>query len=723
MKDVFKQKVTFPISYLAESVETPLIPSVKVSDGFLTQSQGYRRVRRSAAMLGLAISMGASGMVLADKASATTGTVNSQATLSDFVPEPNQSLSAPESLNSQLLGASQSLSPPVLKYEVQAGETVWQISQEFRVDPEIIATTNQLSTHSSLVEGQTLNIPSTSSAGAVGSSPSLTIATKPTVIVPAGTAIASAPRPLQKISSSQSRLQPIALSSPIAVIEADVADVSQSIQIQVIPAESAAMPEKLEAAAKEAGVYVTATPRPSHNSLSRPVPIPAVPSQTSSGAFLPSTDSEPNLPPLASPPIARKPEADSETLPEVGTRSIQKLQPTPSTVTAFNQPRQIPVIAPAAQSQDFQNVPPPQLIIPRSTSVSPRTYQVKPGDTIHHIARELGLSSQAILQVNQITNPNIIKVNQTLVLPEQRQSAPAHSQKLASISFPVAKNLSSKESKVSNQTLSTQDAAVPLLVEDSKPEFTHRLQRSVAQSNQDYLTAGTHGTTAIPSEIKDVDDEILETQESDHNATDDRRVPRGFTAPRASLSKLQRDYRSGSSKQLETNDQVLGAVPTAAQEYNPSFELPVGIEVTPALPSLSEPNIPEIPTEFTGFIWPAKGVLTSGFGRRWGRAHRGIDIAAPIGTPIMAAAAGEVISAGWNSGGFGKLVKIRHADGSVTYYAHNHRILVRRGDYVQQGQQVAEMGSTGRSTGPHLHFEIRPNGKGAVNPVAMLPRR
>jgi murein DD-endopeptidase MepM/ murein hydrolase activator NlpD len=103
--------------------------------------------------------------------------------------------------------------------------------------------------------------------------------------------------------------------------------------------------------------------------------------------------------------------------------------------------------------------------------------------------------------------------------------------------------------------------------------------------------------------------------------------------------------------------------------------------------------------------------------------HRGIDIAGPIGTPIMAAASGEVISAGWNSGGFGKLVKIRHADGSITYYAHNNRILVRRGEYVKQGQQVAEMGSTGRSTGPHLHFEIRPDGKSAINPIALLPRK
>jgi murein DD-endopeptidase MepM/ murein hydrolase activator NlpD len=102
--------------------------------------------------------------------------------------------------------------------------------------------------------------------------------------------------------------------------------------------------------------------------------------------------------------------------------------------------------------------------------------------------------------------------------------------------------------------------------------------------------------------------------------------------------------------------------------------------------------------------------------------HRGIDIAAPVGTPIFAAAAGVVISAGWNSGGYGYLVKIQHSDGSVTLYAHNNRIVVREGQTVAQGQQIADMGSTGYSTGPHSHFEVHRPGQGAVNPTAYLPR-
>jgi murein DD-endopeptidase MepM/ murein hydrolase activator NlpD len=133
-------------------------------------------------------------------------------------------------------------------------------------------------------------------------------------------------------------------------------------------------------------------------------------------------------------------------------------------------------------------------------------------------------------------------------------------------------------------------------------------------------------------------------------------------------------------------------------------------------PSTTSPG-----TTTIGFSWPAAGKLTSRFGRRWGRMHKGIDIAGPVGTPINAAADGTVISAGWNSGGYGNLVELRHSDGTTTRYGHNSRISVSVGQTVRQGQQMAEMGSTGHSTGSHVHFEIRPTGGSAVNPIAHLP--
>ncbi|NJK33748.1 MAG: peptidoglycan DD-metalloendopeptidase family protein [Oscillatoriales cyanobacterium SM2_2_1] len=151
-----------------------------------------------------------------------------------------------------------------------------------------------------------------------------------------------------------------------------------------------------------------------------------------------------------------------------------------------------------------------------------------------------------------------------------------------------------------------------------------------------------------------------------------------------------------------------------------------GSRLAPELPSLSATAYLPDANSYglsTGFIWPADGVFTSGFGWRWGRVHQGIDIAAPVGTPIWAAASGEVVFAGWNDGGYGNMVDIRHSDGTVTRYAHLHAVHVSEGQQVSQGQVIAAMGSTGFSTGPHLHFEIRPGGGSAVNPMNFLARR
>ena len=123
------------------------------------------------------------------------------------------------------------------------------------------------------------------------------------------------------------------------------------------------------------------------------------------------------------------------------------------------------------------------------------------------------------------------------------------------------------------------------------------------------------------------------------------------------------------------------------------------------------------------FAWPAEGTFTSGYGWRWGRMHKGIDIANNVGTPISAAARGQVTFAGWHSGGYGYLVEITHDDGTITRYAHNSTLLVQQGQQVDQGQVISRMGSTGRSTGPHLHFEVIPVGEGAINPLLVLAPR
>jgi murein DD-endopeptidase MepM/ murein hydrolase activator NlpD len=122
------------------------------------------------------------------------------------------------------------------------------------------------------------------------------------------------------------------------------------------------------------------------------------------------------------------------------------------------------------------------------------------------------------------------------------------------------------------------------------------------------------------------------------------------------------------------------------------------------------------------FVMPTKGVWTSGFGYRWGALHAGIDIANAIGTPILAASDGVVISAGPYAG-YGNMVKLRHADGTVTLYGHLSSIGVDVGQRVWAGDQIAKMGNTGNSTGPHLHFEVHVNGTDRVDPTGWLAKR
>ncbi|WP_343031935.1 M23 family metallopeptidase [Roseovarius bejariae] len=138
------------------------------------------------------------------------------------------------------------------------------------------------------------------------------------------------------------------------------------------------------------------------------------------------------------------------------------------------------------------------------------------------------------------------------------------------------------------------------------------------------------------------------------------------------------------------------------------------------LNGLDDLNLYRIAAQKAPFSVPLKGNFryTSGFGMRWGRMHKGTDFAAPHGTPIYATADGVVTHAGWLSG-YGRLVKIQHEFGIETRYAHNSKIFVKKGQRVSRGQKISAMGNTGRSTGTHLHYEVRVGGK-AVNPMIYI---
>jgi len=121
------------------------------------------------------------------------------------------------------------------------------------------------------------------------------------------------------------------------------------------------------------------------------------------------------------------------------------------------------------------------------------------------------------------------------------------------------------------------------------------------------------------------------------------------------------------------------------------------------------------------FLWPARGGVTSAFGIRGGDLHEGIDISSQHGMVVRAAAAGTVVFSD-RKPGYGRVIFLKHPGGYKTVYAHNQDNLVMTGARVEQGQVIADMGSTGEASGPHLHFEIRV-GDRPVNPLDCLPVR
>lgn len=138
------------------------------------------------------------------------------------------------------------------------------------------------------------------------------------------------------------------------------------------------------------------------------------------------------------------------------------------------------------------------------------------------------------------------------------------------------------------------------------------------------------------------------------------------------------------------------------------------------LDNLDRINMYRIAAEKAPFDIPVKSNFrfTSGFGQRWGRLHAGTDFAGPIGTPIYSTADGVVTHAGWSSG-YGRLIKIQHEFGIETRYAHLNRIRVSVGERVSRGERIGDMGNSGRSTGPHLHYEVRVGGT-PVNPMTYI---
>ncbi|XTZ12953.1 MAG: peptidoglycan DD-metalloendopeptidase family protein [cyanobacterium endosymbiont of Rhopalodia inflata] len=429
-------------------------------------------------------------------------------------------------------------------------------------------------------------------------------------------------------------------------------------------------------------------------------------------------------------PQFNEPIAIPVSTPENDLASIDVLPPYSSTLSKSNfEPSKIEISVQSTSTEQARIVPKSQIKLVQTK----KSYRVQPGDTLNSIARHHGLTLSELIRANSITNPNLIKVHQSLVLPESAAQA----------QYKNRPHILQSQNLIASSPSRFSDSPLPVSVSVLSSASSHKVNRWEKQSseNEDLEMFEISVNSSPDSYTEQLKTDIANLEQEYAVDTEASRIKTEPDNPRKSKTPVlgqtlnpewtsnRRNYPSSQQQVAQQlpkfRSRLMGAAPNDAEQYNDAFRIPVGTNVGPELPPLSIPDnyLPHAPMQFTGYIWPSKGVLTSGYGRRWGRMHRGIDIAAPIGTPIIAAAPGEVITAGWNSGGYGKLVKVRHPDGSITLYAHNNRLLVRRGQKVEQGQQIAEMGSTGYSTGPHLHFEVHPSGTGAVNPVALLPKK
>ncbi|MEH2062790.1 MAG: peptidoglycan DD-metalloendopeptidase family protein [Nostoc sp.] len=471
------------------------------------------------------------------------------------------------------------------------------------------------------------------------------------------------------------------------------------------------------------------------------------------------------------------------------------------------------------KTQTSASVPATPIVIASSTHTA---YEVKPGDTLAAIASRYNTSVSELVKANNLNNPNELQISQKLVVPAVQVEATiaskptvVESSKTPHVStYPI--NIGSANSYLPTSPSPTiadkSSVAVPAPV-------TIQIQANSATDLETAPTTrsyGVGGESPVPTAFAEMQQpKTLANKVARGNSNNNDRL-RGL---QAEIQRLQQKYRAQQSGNLavpavatEANNAAMLSpvstpnnftVPNAASGPN-SVAIPIAVptpirsnySVQPIKPQFrttvrpSEPVNPEFlpnlgsasqwtpsgtqsatrvatpsrrvnsdslgkmrgttvspqtmpplaavdqylprpideltpppSTSTLAYMWPAKGTLTSGFGMRWGRPHKGIDVANSTGTPVVASAEGTIEKAGWNNGGYGNLVEIRHPDGSTTRYAHNSKILVQPGQQVRQGETIALMGTTGHSTGPHCHFEVHPPGKGAVNPIAFLPQR
>ncbi|MEO1592146.1 MAG: peptidoglycan DD-metalloendopeptidase family protein [Cyanobacteria bacterium J06632_22] len=393
-----------------------------------------------------------------------------------------------------------------------------------------------------------------------------------------------------------------------------------------------------------------------------------------------------------------------------------------------------------------------------SSGLSSLRYRLQPGDTLQSISSALQVPVEDLTAANSITETTLLIAGDDLVIPDGVPSETAQGLVLkadfAALSTPAA-DADAERSGADATRLSYLQSTVERPVDRVRLlEQLRPAPQPVAEASElvDGLADGPEQSVSSPMAsdsspvaLSTTTTEPVQADPRSEDETPDLYASRLLAALRAPITVVETEVEPLPEGPTDVvTDTPADDERVASSATGSGVSAPAAVQVsvasrrtvTPRVPVLSpgrtvdtnepvlpgrENYLPQPTGEVDGFIWPTRGVVSSGYGWRWGRMHRGVDIAAPTGTPIVASAPGVVEQAGWNNGGYGNLVDIRHADGSLTRYAHNSRLHVEVGQRVQQGELIAEMGSTGYSTGPHLHFEIHQPTQGTVNPMAFMP--
>ena len=696
MKRAFLKKVK-PISCTRYS-SNPDFPSPDSSNAESrgseqTQSGARRRIRTSAAMVGLALSMGTTGLIVprhGDGASAAESNENSASTL-----QPAAQVAALSPDRYELITTPPPSFNPTSEpseHVVIQGQTLQQIAQRYQISVEALAAINRILPTDALKPGQVLRVPESAagSAGGVMQSPQMiALAELSRLPTPdfAANQLQARDQALGRLMQEQSKLK-----ERLAALRRGDSSVGPMAQ-RIEDTSNKQLPSPLPSPASQVAHTVALTPAGSAPDLdwmraSRSLAIPST--QSGAAAFSPAAGST----------------GSTE-----GSRSQPQVKPTATLPGAI-----ISGALPAAPVTTAMGL----------GAASGHSYQVSLGDTVARIARTHSISPSALISANQLSNPNVIFVGQVLKVPAAHAEGGALPTVLPTSLVPRMGGTAlpavpaQVQQNQARQSQPTQLAVVPSTIPSSIPAAALNLP---AANNQ---PASNPYVQNLLSEVKALREQGL-VRSGAVSQPAPQTVAAASPSQMASLtpsagSALPVNRPTIPRAQRQQSPTVVAVAPLNPESYAPLTEQIPGRLVSPDLPALpgADHFLPD--GKLTGYLWPAKGMLTSGYGWRWGRMHAGIDIAADVGTPIHAAASGVVQYAGWNSGGYGNMVEIKHADGSMTRYGHMNAVYVQNGQRVSQSEQIGEMGSTGYSTGPHLHFEVHPVASGgAVNPMAYLP--